>query len=109
MTGSRLQLYNGLLLLGSFFSCRLVWGTYQSIRVAQDVWAALHYPHEVSAAYNSTGAVFGALNSTAAMAANQTLLDNSVMRFASPHPPPIPVWLAFTYLGSNVTLNALNF
>src|ERR1700730_1062100 len=44
MTGSRAQLYNGLILLATFFSCRLVWGTYQSVRVYQDVWAALQNP-----------------------------------------------------------------
>src|SRR5271170_6240784 len=43
MTGSRAQLYNGLVLLFTFFCCRLVWGTYQSVRVYQDIWNAIHH------------------------------------------------------------------
>ena len=49
MTGSRPQWLNGMMLLFSFFCCRLVWGTYQSIRVYQDVWAGLHYTPSLSA------------------------------------------------------------
>jgi len=85
MTGSKAQLYNGFMLLFSFFSCRLVWGTYQSVRVYQDVWAALHHkPLE-------TGLV----------------AEDGIMRFAGEE--YVPLWLAFTYLGSNVVLNTLNF
>ncbi|CCE28339.1 uncharacterized protein CPUR_01814 [Claviceps purpurea 20.1] len=38
MTGSQAQLYNGFLLLFTFFSCRLVYGTYQSV---QYIWRAI--------------------------------------------------------------------
>ncbi|MCJ1466760.1 hypothetical protein MMC07_005380 [Pseudocyphellaria aurata] len=89
MTGSRAQWYNGILLLASFFSCRLVWGTYQSIRVYQDVWAGLHH---------------------AGFPTSKRLEDEpgaDVMRFAKEG--SVPVWLACTYLGSNVVLNTLNF
>jgi hypothetical protein len=61
----------------------LVWGTYQSIRVYQDVWAALHHTP---------------------VGGN---LDDGIMRFAGEE--YIPIWLGFTYLGSNVILNTLNF
>ncbi|MCJ1306462.1 hypothetical protein MMC25_000104 [Agyrium rufum] len=44
MTGSRLQLVNGILLLISFAGCRLVWGTYQSVGMYKDVWAAIQTP-----------------------------------------------------------------
>ena len=40
MTGSTLQLVNGILLMAVFFGCRCVWGTYQSVRVYGDVWMA---------------------------------------------------------------------
>lgn len=40
MTGSWLQLINGLVLIGTFFCCRLVWGAYQTINLIGDAWAA---------------------------------------------------------------------
>lgn len=88
MTGSRAQWYNGIILLASFFSCRLLWGTYQSVRVYQDVWAGLHYEHGVQG-----------------LESLQT--DTGVMQFATGE--KVPVWLAIVYLGSNVVLNTLNF
>jgi len=85
MTGSRAQLYNGIVLLFAFFSCRLVWGTYQSLRVYQDVWVALQSP----------GTRFE---------------KGEVMRLnAHADKQVVPVWLAITYLGSNLVLNTLNF
>lgn len=91
MTGSRPQWYNGILLLSSFFCCRLLWGTYQSIRVSQDVWAALHYDPLIS-----PKPVFEASSE-----------DLEMMRFAGNY--VVPTWLAIVYLGSNVVLNTLNF
>ncbi|KAI9857492.1 MAG: hypothetical protein M1813_008242 [Trichoglossum hirsutum] len=91
MTGSKAQLYNGLMLLATFFSCRLVWGTYQSIRVYQDVWAALQNPGP------------GYRRSSASAAGD----EDDMMRFSGSQ--VVPVWLAITYLGSNVILNTLNF
>lgn len=89
MTGSRAQWYNGIILLASFFSCRLLWGTYQSLLVYQDVWAGLHH----------------AGFPTSERADDPAAAD--VMRFAKEG--SVPVWLACTYLGSNVVLNTLNF
>lgn len=88
MTGSRPQWYNGLVLLSSFFCCRLVWGSYQSIRVYADVWSAMHVDEP------------GVLDRAFAT-------DNEVMKYAKGN--NIPPWLAIVYLGSNVVLNALNF
>jgi len=107
MTGSKAQLYNGIMLLFTFFGCRLVWGTYQSVRVYQDVWAALH--HEPAAA----GIHFDALNNgtasslEAAAGKSAAPIHGDMMRFAGEE--FVPLWLAFTYLGSNVVLNTLNF
>ncbi|KAH8820531.1 TLC domain-containing protein [Xylogone sp. PMI_703] len=89
MTGSRGQLYNGIVLLITFFGCRLVWGTYQSLRVYQDLWAALHY--------------------NPATTATESVAENheELMQFAPGR--PIPIWLPLVYLASNILLNTLNF
>lgn len=84
MTGSKAQLYNGLTLLFTFFSCRLVWGTIQSGFVYRDMWRA----------------VFSAPSAEA-------IANSEVMGFASGE--PIPVWLAVIYTASNLTLNSLNW
>lgn len=116
MTGSRAQWYNGILLLVSFFCCRLLWGTYQSIRVYQDCWAALHVEN-TSASNSSSSGVLPALNITnlhpigipELLEETNTVADTAdLMRF-NPSPTNIPTWLAITYLGSNVVLNSLNF
>jgi hypothetical protein len=88
MTGSVYQLINGVFLLMTFLGCRLVWGTYQSVRVYQDVWNSLfHTP--------------------AAAGKSAIPIHEGIMRFAGEE--YVPVWLAFTYLGSNIILNTLNF
>lgn len=102
MTGSRAQWYNGILLLASFFSCRLLWGTYQSIRVYQDVWAGLHHTGPPFASLHADASGPGGLDAQLPLGA-----DMGMMRFA--HDSRVPVWLATTYLGSNVVLNSLNF
>ena len=96
MTGSRAQWYNGILLLGSFLCCRLLWGTYQSIRVYQDVWAGLHLDTTARLAERAKGAVFEPLGE-----------QDEVMRYAADF--ALPKWLAATYLISNIVLNTLNF
>lgn len=44
LTGSKPQLYNGLLLIATFFCCRIVWGPIQSFRVFRDVFYAYKNP-----------------------------------------------------------------
>ncbi|KAH6670081.1 TLC domain-containing protein [Halenospora varia] len=107
MTGSKAQLYNGIMLLFTFFSCRLVWGTYQSVRVYQDVWKAINHKPLASSIHldalnNGTAAGMDAAAGNSAVP-----LDTGVMRFAGEE--YVPLWLAFTYLGSNIVLNTLNF
>lgn len=107
MTGSRAQLYNGIVLLIMFFSCRLVWGTYQSVRVYQDVWAALHHtPAAAEIHYDARNNVTAAALD-AATCNSASPIHDEIMKFAGEE--FIPLWLAFTYLGSNVVLNTLNF
>lgn len=84
MTGTRAQLYNGFLLLGSFFTCRLLFGTYHSYCVMGDFWRATRSPPSMEK------------------------LVSSSMAFAD-EGATVPVWAALTYLSSNLTLNFLNF
>ncbi|KAI9696060.1 MAG: hypothetical protein M1836_005891 [Candelina mexicana] len=103
MTGSRAQLYNGLVLLFTFFGCRLVWGTYQSLRVYQDVWAALQTPGTLvltTTSGGNDGTVKGVVEG-----AEEPISE--IMKYAGEK--VVPVWLACTYLGSNIVLNTLNF
>jgi hypothetical protein len=100
MTGSTLQFVNGIVLLFTFFSCRLCWGTYQSISVFGDVYRALKAGPVVL-----TDPTFGKLN-------NNTVVGNAgfkheILQFAEGQ--TIPLWLAATYLASNIILNGLNW
>lgn len=88
MTGSPIQLYNGLALISTFFSCRLVYGTYQSYLIFKDIWHAM-----------------GGSPTVADPASEDPRA--SMMRFVSEN-TTIPTWLAVAYLASNVTLNSLN-
>ncbi|KAL2020691.1 hypothetical protein VTK56DRAFT_8087 [Thermocarpiscus australiensis] len=102
MTGSKPQLYNGIALLVTFFSCRLVWGTWQSALVYVDMWRAVQRGPD--AAY--LAAAFS--NSTVAAAAASDDVDQNPLFFAL-YAKPVPVWLATVYVASNVVLNALNW
>lgn len=104
MTGSRAQWYNGMALLFTFFSCRLVWGTYSSIRVYQDVMAALQAPGTFTHVTQNIITSGGGLKENVV----EAVMENpEVMRFAGER--IVPVWLAVVYLGANITLNTLNF
>jgi hypothetical protein len=101
MTGSKIQFYNGIVLLFTFFGCRLCWGSYQSARVFYDVYRAIFSPHLAL-----TDPAFGKLsNGTTVEASNIPMGD--IMMFAGDR--SVPVWLAGCYLLSNVTLNGLNW
>ena len=47
MTGSTFQLINGIALLTSFGSSRLLWGTYQNYNMYKDIWQAMQNPDEL--------------------------------------------------------------
>jgi hypothetical protein len=84
MTGSSIQLYNGMLLIFTFFSCRLVYGTYQSVQVFRDIYGAIGFD---TAALEEKGGLLAFANEKTA----------------------VPTWLAGSYLISNMILNSLNF
>ncbi|PYH82172.1 DUF887-domain-containing protein [Aspergillus uvarum CBS 121591] len=86
MTGSKLQWYNGMLLLFTFFSCRLVWGTWRSVDVYKDMWYALKQT------WDATDVA--------------TALNQSYARYTA---TGTPTWLVVTYVISNVVLNSLNY
>jgi hypothetical protein len=114
MTGSKLQWYNGMLLLAMFFSSRLLWGTYQSLRVYQDVWHTMHLNtttpiyREVHDSPHSS--IFSPRDGQLCMGETSCVLAQSeVMKFAGSHTQAIPFWLAAIYLTCNLVLNSLNF
>lgn len=93
MTGSTPQLINGIVLIVTFFLCRLVWGTYQSVMVFSDVWKAVNYQFDAGKHERHFGV--GAASAQA-----------KIMSFAGTE--GIPPWLGWTYLASNMTLHTLN-
>ncbi|KAF7587438.1 hypothetical protein BBP40_007234 [Aspergillus hancockii] len=116
LTGSKLQWYNGMLLLSVFFSCRLVWGTWQSILVYRDMWYALTQRNSLSTTtlsgpINVNPEVFAyregivaACGSEACVAAN-----SEVFKYSGYTADGVPVWLVGTYVVANVVLNSLNY
>jgi hypothetical protein len=84
MTGSKLQLYNGIMLLFSFFSARLVFGTYSSVQVLHDLWMASN--NSVSMEKRISVGMIHVTDKTR-----------------------VPAGIMIPYLLSNLTLNYLNF
>lgn len=85
MTGSTAQLYNGIALLGTFFTTRLLFGTYQSFLVAHDFYLALNsHP-------------------------SAKILEISPFMTYVTEDTTMPAWAALSYLAANLTLNFLNF
>ncbi|PYH41495.1 TLC domain-containing protein [Aspergillus saccharolyticus JOP 1030-1] len=114
MTGSKLQWYNGMLLLFTFFSCRLVWGTWQSAIVYKDMWYALKQTWDATAAANAlnqsvdiTTQVFRSREAVLDGARAQAQLELS--KYANYTAAGTPTWLVLTYMISNVVLNFLNY
>jgi hypothetical protein len=100
MTGSRLQFLNGVVLLFTFFSCRLLWGTYNSFRVFADVYRAY-----TAGPVTLSDPQFGKLNGDTTV--GNAGFKHDVLQFAEGQ--TVPLWLAAAYLASNLTLNGLNW
>jgi hypothetical protein len=100
MTGSTIQFVNGIVLLITFFSCRILWGSYMSINVFGDVWHAYKAGPVIL-----TDPQSGKLNSNTVV--GNAGFKHDVMQFADGQ--YIPLWLAATYLASNLILNGLNW
>ena len=99
MTGSKLQLYNGIALLVTFFGCRIVWGTYQSIMIYSDIYKALTMPQpELISSLLEAQKCEGSNNSSMG-------LDGPGNCTAG----ELPMWLVCVYLVGNTALSMLNF
>lgn len=114
MTGGNLQFYNGITLLVTFFCSRLVWGTWQSTKVFRDIWEVLQMgptvPEFTDVARSSMESIFVPGNGEICMGKESCLIGQSeVMKFAHSGTPAVPMWLAATYLASNIVLHSLNF
>ena len=112
MTGSRAQWYNGLLLLMTFFSCRIIWGTWQSVLVYRDMWVALKQTWEAKASspvVDVNPQVFGARWRVVCADELCVKANAEVSEFAQYTAGGIPTWLVATYVASNLVLNSLNY
>jgi hypothetical protein len=87
MTGSRLQWWNGVVLIAAFFSCRLVWGSYLIVNFFKDVWVALQADREFLARGGGVGKVGG----------EDAVRDS------------LPLWVAVFFFVGNLGLTGLNF
>ncbi|KAL1865477.1 hypothetical protein Daus18300_007122 [Diaporthe australafricana] len=95
MTGSKAQLYNGIVLIVTFFSARLIWGVGQSFVVWYDMYRGL---------YTAPNTEFMSVTP----ADEQLPGTEDIMKHAK-EAGPLPGWLVAIYLGSNLTLTTLNF
>ena len=90
MTGSRLQIYNGVALIATFFTVRLVYGGIMSFYIYSDVWSAMRLQCD-------------SINPERDFGAKDSFAVTSVVANC-----PLPWWLLLLYLGGHVTLNSLN-
>lgn len=110
MTGSRLQWYNGMFLLASFFTCRLVWGTWQSVIVYTDMWKAIgHRSRHLHDGITTHAPIFQMRNGTLCVDEACARANAEVSRFAHLTDNALPLWLPLTYVASNLVLNGLNY
>ncbi|KAF4548104.1 TLC domain-containing protein 3 [Elsinoe fawcettii] len=96
LTGSFYQWVNGLILIATFFSCRLVWGNYNSVIVFHDMWTAYK-----SGKITTAGQLW-----PEGKPPGQFTDENDIFRFTVGR--QLPLWLAASYLGANLVLNSLN-
>lgn len=94
-TGSKLQLYNGIVLLVTFFSARLIWGVGQSALVWYDMYRAL---------FSAPNTEFMSVTP-----ADEKLAGSEDIMDYAKEAGPLPVWLVAIYLASNIILSILNF
>ncbi|KAF1968655.1 DUF887-domain-containing protein [Bimuria novae-zelandiae CBS 107.79] len=98
LTGSKIQFYNGIVLLVTFFGCRILWGSYQSVMIYSDIYTALTTsPTNPLATMLSKGKCGG----------NTTSFSTGVPSdcgFGE-----LPMWLVSIYLVGNTALSLLNF
>lgn len=94
MTGSKAQLYNGIILITTFFSARLIWGVWQSAVVWYDMYRGL---------YTAPNTEFMSVTP-----ADETLPGTEDIMMYAKEAGPLPGWLVAIYLCSNLALTTLN-
>ncbi|KAK8195873.1 hypothetical protein M8818_007024 [Zalaria obscura] len=105
LTGSIYQLINGIILMTTFFLCRLVWGALNSYWVFADMYRALRHGHLVSD--GDLGVKMGLAQDTQPATNENTGPTAEIMAFAGDR--TLPLWLPLSYLVSNIVLNLLNY
>ena len=108
LTGSTYQWINGIILIITFFCCRLVWGAFNSYWVFSDIWQAIQHGRLIGD--SDLGLKLGLGQSVPATTAEETAARSpraEIMQFAGDQ--SVPLWLATSYLLSNIVLNCLNY
>lgn len=95
LTGTKIQFYNGICLMGSFFGSRLVWGSYQTWLLSKDIISAW-------GDYLS-----GQPYAPQMVLENGTWHNPSIAEATSSY--NFPKYLLGTYLVANTVLTGLNF
>lgn len=96
LTGSTYQWVNGIVLILTFFSCRLVWGNINSVFVFYDMYSAYR-----SGAVTTSGQIWPDNKAPGNLAD-----EDDVFRFTVGR--QLPFWLAASYMSANLVLNGLN-
>lgn len=115
MTGGKAQWYNGMMLLLTFFCCRLVWGTYRSVHVYVDMWRALSQTWSASVSsspldpVNINAQVFQTRDSSLCMNEDCAKAQAQIDKYSGYTASGTPTWLVVTYIVSNLILNTLNY
>ncbi|RMD43206.1 hypothetical protein DV735_g1896, partial [Chaetothyriales sp. CBS 134920] len=108
LTGGKLQWYNGITLLVTFFCSRLLWGTFQSFSLFSDVWNVMQATkpglRDLLSLFVPRNAEF-CLTDRTCFEAQAEVFKYAAVAISR----PAPAWMALTYLASNMILHVLNF
>jgi len=104
LTGSIYQAINGAFLVGTFFSCRLVWGIYSSFWVFRDMYWLIRDGH-TNFAYSVPS---GKLQTMSTEELLRISRDADAQTRAFNPEQYTPLWIPVIYLASNLVLNTLN-
>lgn len=104
LTGSVVQAVNGVFLVTTFFSCRIVWGLYNSVFVFRDIWGAVQAGH-THFALRVPGGTLDSYTSRQLLAITQS---EQGQLYAFNTEKYTPLWIPAIYLISNLVLNSLN-
>lgn len=99
MTGSNVQIFNGIVLLSIFFVVRIICGNYQSLALYQDLWTS--YSH-----YRSTNGIdFGIVGPEHEIRSHTFQAATMNLTHQTDY---VPLWLALSTFLAIAALNVLN-